>query len=130
MHHPQVGPRKQLDSWTVFFISLLVAHLGVTELARDLPKRVLHLGRDIRFELLQLLDQHIGRLVLAERATFARLYGDVLEQQALVAEQLVDRRQGPDRPVCGAQRGEESAGWCARQAGGCSCLRSNKRRWD
>ena len=72
--HPDIRQRKQRDELRGVFLQSPTAHLAMTELAFDYPKRVFHFGAHTGLEFFSLLGERApGRMLL--RFTFTRAHG-------------------------------------------------------
>ena len=76
-HHPQVRQREHNQQLAGVLGQSPIPHLAMTKLALDHAKRVLDLGTDTGFELLQLLEQRVDRTALVHGFALARHHGDV-----------------------------------------------------
>ena len=62
---------NRVKSWAVFFFESTVAHLGVTKLALDNPKRVFYLGTDAGLELFDPVQDGAQRALLIQYSSFS-----------------------------------------------------------
>lgn len=61
VRHPKVRQRKQRDQLCPALLQPAVAHLHVTEVALDHPKRMLDLGAHAGLQALDLVEQAVDR---------------------------------------------------------------------
>ena len=78
-HHPQVGLGKQGVQLRGVLGQPPVAHLEMSELTLDDPKRVLYLGPDARLDGFQLIDELLAGPCLVQRFALAWPHGHVPE---------------------------------------------------
>lgn len=77
-HHPQVGQRKQRLKLQRVLLQSSVAHLHISKLPLDHPKRVLHFRPDARLDLFHLVYERVdGAVVFVQRSALARAHRDV-----------------------------------------------------
>ena len=76
-HHPQVREHKHGEELRRVLLNSAIAHLGVTKLALDNPKRVFHLGADTGLELFDLVQCGAQRTLFIQYAPFSWAHGYV-----------------------------------------------------